>query len=348
MVKLIKINESQKKIVNGVVEYGKLREKMERLGVFDRSYGYYYTLALFAFGGLFVTGYLIYLAHGIPLLIILGVLFSFFAVQIAGMLHDAGHRAIFKSNKMNDLFGLFCGIVLAMGYSSWKAKHNMHHAHPNQEDTDPDVSIPLLSFTPERYLKKRGIAYWIRRYQSYLYFPVGTLVGFSVRGASIKYFFTHLDKKNAIELGLVLSSIFVWFILPFFIFEPQKSITLFIVVNISIGFYLLNVFAPNHKGMPQFAKGVKISFMEQQIMTSRNIYGNLLTDFIYMGLNYQIEHHLFPNTPRNKLKKITPYVIAYCRKHNLEFTRTGIIESNRIILSELHQIAVSTRPEKRG
>lgn len=102
---------------------------------------------------------------------------------------------------------------------------------------------------------------------------------------------------------------------------------------------MYNIFAPNHKGMPQLPKDIKISFMEHQIMTTRNIYGHWLTDFVYLGLNYQIEHHLFPNCPRNKLKLITPYVEDICRKMNLEFTRVSVLESNKIILSELNRIA---------
>src|SRR5260221_568858 len=126
-----------------------------------------------------------------------------------------------------------------------------------------------------------------------------------------------------------------------FIFSLAKALLVFFIVHTATGFYVSNIFAPNHKGMPQLGKHVKISFLEHQIMTSRNIYGHWLTDYVFMGLNYQIEHHLFPNTPRNKFKKITPYVMEICRRRKLEFIQTGIIESNKIILSELRRIAAS-------
>lgn len=48
-----------------------------------------------------------------------------------------------------------------MGYSEWKPKHNAHHAHTNEVEEDPDVDIPLLSFTEERYVKeKAGIGFY--------------------------------------------------------------------------------------------------------------------------------------------------------------------------------------------
>lgn len=339
MTTVIKKNKSQNEILNGIKEYGKLRQDLDKKGVFNRAYTYYAVLSLTAFAGFFITAYCLVLLKSIPLLIICALLFSFFSVQISGLLHDAGHRTVFKSSLMNDILGYICGSVLAIGYSSWKIKHNMHHSHPNQEEEDPDLELPLFSFTKERLANKKGLAYLIRRYQAYLYYPMGMFVSFSVRVESVKYMIRNWEKKKIFEAIAFGIGIIIWFALPFFFFSLSKSLLLFFVINFTSGFYLLNVFAPNHKGMPQFAKNVKISFMEQQIMTSRNIQGHWLTDFIYMGLNYQIEHHLFPNTPRNKLKKITPHVMEICKKRNLEFTQTTIIESNKIILSQLQEVA---------
>lgn len=341
MTKVIKKNSTHSQILDGISEYGKLRQHLAGKGVFERAYGYYFLLALFAFSGFFVCAYFIVTIKSIPLLIVLGMLFAFFTVQISGILHDAGHRTIFKSPFMNDIVGYICGIVLAMGYSGWKSKHNKHHAHPNQEEEDPDLEIPLLSFTQKRLANKKGLAQILRKYQAFLYYPMGSLVCFSVRIESIKFLIRNFGVGRLWEIVLLSISIFVWFAFPFIFFGFPKGIVVFLAINLTTGFYLLNVFAPNHKGMTQFAKNVKVSFMEQQIMTSRNIYGNFFTDFIYMGLNYQIEHHLFPNTARNKLKQITPYVMKICRKRNLEFTQTTIIESNKIILSELQHVARS-------
>jgi delta8-fatty-acid desaturase len=60
-----------------------------------------------------------------------------------------------------------------------------------------------------------------------------------------------------------------------------------------------------------------------------------------IGLNYQIEHHLFTHCPRNKLKLLTPYVKRICKKYGLEYTDVGIVETNKIILRELNEVALS-------
>lgn len=343
MGKLITKNKSQNEILDGVREYGKLRLKLSQQGVFDRSYSYYGGLTILFFVGFFVSSYFLVISKSPLLLILFGIIFSFFTVQLAGLLHDCGHRAIFKSTFMNDILGNIFGTFLGISYNWWKMKHNMHHSHPNQEGEDPDIEIPLISFTQKRLANKKGLAALLRKYQVYLYYPIGSLISFGVRIDSTLFITKYFNKKRVIELTILASGIFVWYALPFLIFPFTKAILLILVINFSMGFYILNVFAPNHKGMPEFAKNVKVSFLEQQIMTARNIYGNFFTDFFYMGLNYQIEHHLFPNTPRNKLKLITPYVIEICKRRNLEFTRTSILESNRIILSQLHQTALAIK-----
>lgn len=328
-------------VLDGAKAYAVLREKVKKQGIFNRSYSYYAGIICIVFLGFFISMYAIFVTKLSLLLFLWGIVFAFFSVQIGGLLHDAGHRSIFNSTKMNDFFGNIFGAFLAQDFTFWKIKHNLHHAHPNQDDADPDVKMPLLSFTKDDFDRKKGLAKILKPYQAFLYYPLGSLVVFSPRLGSLKYFMNNFKKEKIGELILFLCGFFLWFILPFLVFDPQKAFVLFIIVNATAGIYLLNVFAPNHKGMPAIGKGVKISFMEQQIMTSRNIYGHWFTDFVYMGLNYQIEHHLFPHTPRNKLKQITPFVLAFCRTKKLEYTNVSVIETNKIILSELHQIAKS-------
>ena len=326
-------------IQDGVKQYAKLSVAVSKAGILKRSYKYYLALFIFVVTGYLLSGYFIVRVNNIPLLIVLGIIFSFFMVQISGIQHDAGHRAVFKSTFMNDLLGMVCGAFIAMGYSSWKFKHNIHHAHTNQEDEDPDVDLPILSFTEKQYKSRRGLQKFLSKYQAFLYYPIGSLVAFSVRITSMRYFIKEFKTKYIGEIIILGIGIFVMFFLPFFVFNLAKATTLFIVVNVSVGFYLLNVFAPNHKGMPVIAKNQKLSFLEQQIMTSRNVIGSTIIDFVYLGLNYQIEHHLFPNCPRNNLKKLTPYIKEVCKDMKLEYTEVGVIETNKIILSELHNVA---------
>jgi fatty acid desaturase len=347
VVKVIKKDESKQEILNGTKAYIQLRQQVTEHGVLNRAYGYYTVLSLVDFFGLFFSVYQIIVTPLSFLLVFWCLVAVFFIVQFGGLFHDAGHRAIAKSTKVNDVLGFIYSTTIAMGYSYWRINHNKHHSHTNQEDEDPDLDLPLHAFTQRQFAKQKGVYKLLRKYQAYIYYPLRSLVGFTQRTDSLRYFKQERTPGAILELIVWLAAMFVWFALPFFIFPLAKAFLVFFVVHIGTGFYISNIFAPNHKGMPQLAKNVKISFLEHQIMTSRNIYGHWLTDFVFMGLNYQIEHHLFPNCPRNKLKEITPHVLEICRKMNLEYTQVTVIESNRIILATLSQVAAPKRPVKK-
>lgn len=325
---------------NGSKIYRQLRHDVTQAGILDRDYNYYTVLTIFTFFCFFLCLYLFYLQSSMLAVLISGVFLAFFIVQIGGLIHDAGHRAIFNKPKINDMFGYMCSFIIAFPYAVWKVKHNKHHAHTNESEEDPDLQIPL-AFVEDRYKNHGGIVRLVRRYQKWLYYPMGSLVSFSLR---LKAFIHYVKNYKTMGFDMTLSIIglLFWYIAPFFVFPLWKALIFLIVVNEVAGFYLLNIFAPNHKGMPQIGEDVKFSFLEQQIITSRNIYGHTLTDYVYLGLNYQIEHHLFPNCPRNKIHLIAPFVKKICKSYHLPYTQMTPLESNRFILAELDAIAKTT------
>jgi len=320
--------------------YAALRADVIDAGILHRDYRYY---AILTVSLLLATAislfYLIRLPASWPL-VAWAVAFALLAVQLCGVIHDAGHRAVFRSTALNDLLGGSVAGLLAMGFHSWRVQHNAHHAHTNVEGRDPDLDIPLHAFTLRQFRRQGGLWRYARRYQAAFFYPMRTLVVFSRRIADVGYFRRQrMSPRLLAEIALWTAGIAAWFIVPFLVFPLVKVLLLFAVVHPTMGFYLSNVFAPNHKGMPQLPEGTELSFLEHQIKTSRNITPGWFVDFVFFGLNYQIEHHLFPTCPRNKLRRITPYVRAICARTNLEYTEAGVVASNRIILGELNAIA---------
>lgn len=263
---------------------------------------------------------------------------GFFAVRMGGLMHDAGHQAIFRSEKNNDIAGYIFGTLATIAFAGWKSSHNAHHANPNQEDEDPNVELPILSFNVERYQSKKGVSKLLRKYQMYLYYPLLISVGFGMRIADIFYFKSSFKLPKLWQLEIFLIAFFCIYFLPFLVFPFAKAVVVVVVSNIVTGIYFSTIFAPNHKGMYEPKKGERMSFIKHQIITSRNINSNPITDYIFMGLNYQIEHHLFPMCPRNKLKYITPYVEKVCDDQKLDFTKVSFIRSNLIILESLKTV----------
>ncbi|MBI3397484.1 acyl-CoA desaturase [Candidatus Woesebacteria bacterium] len=330
------------KIIDGVKAYAQLSAAVNKEGILDRDYVFYTAHTSFILLGFFATLAVIYFTQNLYIVTLLCLVFGFFAVQIAGLVHDAGHRTVFNSTKNNDLFGYFCSAFVVIPFSRWKTRHNAHHANPNEEGEDPDINIPVVSFTEEHLRSRSKFERSLLKYQAYIYYPILTLTAFAER--NIQFIFNgdySLKKKNTVELILFIFGFCLWFVVPFLVFPFAKAAIVFLVSNLMTGFYIGNIFAPNHKGMPEVKKGVKLSFFEHQIITTRNVRGSKINDLVYMGLNYQMEHHLFPNCPRNKLKLITPHLKKMCKQMGLEYTETGVIESNKIIVSELNKIAAA-------
>ncbi len=329
-------------LVEGARVYAELKKTVEEEGILDRDYGYYAKMAVFAFGGFFVSAYFIFITSSLWLVTLWGLVFTFFTIQVGGFFHDAGHRAIFKSIKWNNFVGHISSFFLVDSIDRWMFVHNQHHANTNEEGGDPDLEVPLHSFTTSRFMQEKGIAGLFKKYQVYTYYPFRCLIIITRRTASFIYLIQELNFKNSWRLVSFIVGFVVWYVLPFIYFDAAKTAVVLLSVNIPLGFYLSSVFAPNHKGMPEIKKGMKLSFLEQQIITARNLKGGFLTELVFIGLNWQIEHHLFTMCPRNKMKLVTPHVKKICRKYGLEYTEVGIIATNRIILNELKQIALTT------
>jgi fatty acid desaturase len=254
--------------------------------------------------------------------------------------HDAGHQAIFSSRKWNDLAGEISCTFLGIGYRTWCRQHNEHHAHPNQEGFDTDIDIPFHAFTTIGFLHQKTWLQRIARYQAWLFYPARILVIFTRRGASLQYFWAErLDVRMVCEILLWCVSAGCWFLLPILVFPLGKALLVLATVHITMGIYLSNVFAPNHKGMPQVAREGQFSFLEQQVVTTRNVKPGPITDFVHMNLNYQIEHHLFPTCPRRNLKRLTPYVLRACEDLGLSYTQVSLVNSHRSIVSRLAWVA---------
>lgn len=294
------------------------------------------------------------LAAGVGLLFILDNLFlqlldavflAFVFVQISLLAHDCGHRQFtFKKAWKNDAMILFLGnLSLGVSQQWWIDKHNAHHGHPNQMDVDPDIDIPLLAFEEEQIHDKRGIAKFIVKYQAIMIFPLAFLQAVSMHLSSARFILGNEAKKPVTEAVVILAHFAIYFGVIFTLLNPVNAI-LFVVVHRGLyGMYMVSIFAPNHKAMPILGRDLEVDFLHRQVLTSRNVLSHPITDFWYGGLNYQIEHHLFPRMPRNRLREAQPIVQEFCRKHEIGYHETSVLQSYGEILTHLHAIGKPLR-----
>ena len=265
-------------------------------------------------------------------------------VQIGFVGHDTGHAQVARRGWKRELISLIHGNVL-LGVSAgwWVDKHNRHHSRPNQLDLDPDIDIPIIAFSPEQAERMRGLTRLIGKYQAYFLFPLFTLEGFSLRLSSLSFLLRRDVKHRALELSLLVAHV-AWYGGLLVILLGVWPALLFVVVHQALfGVYMSSVFAPNHKGMLVLEKDSELDFLRRQILTARNVRAHPLIDFWYGGLNYQIEHHLFPSMPRANLKKAQTIVKSFCAAHAIPYHETGMLRSYGEILHYLHEVAAPLR-----
>jgi fatty acid desaturase len=121
----------------------------------------------------------------------------------------------------------------------------------------------------------------------------------------------------------------------FWVLSPVKAIAFIAVHQAAFSLYLGCSFAPNHKGMRLMERGCEMPFAQRQVVTARNLSGGRWVGFVFGGLNYQIEHHLFPTMPRPNLARAQEMVRAFCAENQLGYAEAGPISSFRQIVRGL-------------
>jgi fatty acid desaturase len=326
-------------------EYTQLSRQLKQAGLLERRHGWYAAK---------IGLNLLLLAAGWVAFAILGeswwqlLTAAYLAVvftQLAFLGHDAGHRQIFRSRRANDLVGLVhANLLTGISFGWWVPKHNAHHTNPNHEDLDPDISITALAFTPDQASSKHGLVRMIARYQGWLFFPLLLLEAAHLHLASAKAIIRggH-SRANLLEGLLLLIHVAAYLAALLVVLSPLQAVLFLAVQQGLFGLYLGCSFAPNHKGMPTLTQADELDFLRRQVLTSRNVAGSRPVDFVLGGLNYQIEHHLFPNMPRPNLRRAQPLVRAFCHQHGLPYTEASLFGSYAEAIRHLHTVGAPLR-----
>jgi fatty acid desaturase len=270
----------------------------------------------------------------------MGVLFT----QYAFMGHEASHRQIFDSPKVNDTVARWlCDLVVGISYSWWMNKHSRHHAQPNTIDRDPDIDKDFLVFQEKQARELRGVAAWLAPRQGWIFFPALTLEGMNLHMQAFRTVLGrgHVDRRALEIVLLAIRNLGYWAVV--FTFLPVGMGFAFLGIQMAIfGVYMGVSFAPNHKGMPQIPANAKVDFLRRQVITSRNIHGLGMTTFMG-GLNYQIEHHLFPSMARPYLKRAGEIVREYCAALDVPYTSVELFTSYGIVIRYFNSVGLAAR-----
>ncbi|KAF4408050.1 MULTISPECIES: acyl-CoA desaturase [Streptomyces] len=326
-------------------EFTPLLRDVRQQGLLDRRTGWYArTMAANALGlsavvtGMALTGDSWWVLALAPVLAVL-------CARTAFIGHDAGHAQISGSRVTNRRIGLVHGnLLLGMSYGWWNDKHNRHHANPNHIDKDPDVAADVLVFTSGQAATRTGFRGLLTRHQAWLFLPLTLLEGLALKVYGFQYLRGRTGRERLVEGGLLVAhaagyATLLWSTMPL-----AHALVFAALHQALFGLHLGLAFAPNHKGMDMpDPRGAKRGHLRRQVLTSRNIRGGVLTDWFLGGLNYQIEHHLFPGMPRPNLRHARSVVKAHCHDLGVPYTETGFADSYRQALRHLHEVGEPLR-----
>jgi fatty acid desaturase len=326
-------------------EYAQLSRQVKQAGLLERRPGYY-IWKIAATVVLLAAGWAAFVLVGdswwqLGVAAFLAVMFT----QVGFLGHDAGHRQVFRSQQASYVAGLLLGnlgIGLSCGW--WVGKHNRHHARPNTEGADPDIAISALAFTAAQARAGQGAARLVYRCQAYLFFPMllGEAVG--MHAASIRALSSQAARHRSWEAALLGAHVAGYLTAVLLVLSPVKAMVFILAQQGLFGLYLGCSFAPNHKGMPILGPADHSDFLRRQVLTSRNVRGGWLTDLALGGLNYQIEHHLFPSMPRPSLRRAQALVAAFCKQKGLPYCQASLAGSYAQALHHLNTTGRAARP----
>jgi fatty acid desaturase len=333
----------------GGSDYAALLSLVREAGLLQRCLPFYWTL----FGILMVASGTVVTVMAmvgdswwqLPLAALAGLLMA----QFGFLAHEASHREIFAGGRANDRAGLFLGAaIVGVSFSWWKTGHVRHHADPNTLSKDPSVRRGAFAFTAEDAAATRGITAWYTRRQAWFLFPLLLLAGVNMQVQSVGAVIRAARTDGRWREASVLIGRDLAYLTVVYLCLPPGKATALVAVQVAVfGIATASAFIPNHVGMPMLPAGSRAGFLLRQIITSRNIGGGAPITALMGGLNFQIEHHLFPSMPRPHLAAASRLVRAYCRDHGISYTVTSLPTAYADVLRYLDAVGVSALREAR-
>ncbi|KAJ3026610.1 UNVERIFIED_CONTAM: hypothetical protein HDU68_005390 [Siphonaria sp. JEL0065] len=330
-----------------------LREKLIKMGAFESNklYYAYKIVSTFAICAASAALLILYGQTSTLAVVAAGSLMALFWQQSGWLAHDFLHHQVFKNRFYGDLVGYIVGNVWqGFSVSWWKDKHCTHHSVPNIHGEDPDINtMPFLAWSEHALelfhnVKDADVARFFVAYQPALFFPILGVARLAWCTSSVRFNLGDkvINKTQALVEKLTLAIHYVWLLALTFTFcTPLRGLLFLTIAECGCGLLLAFVFTVNHNGMPVYSaeEAKKFDFYELQIITGRDVISNTFSDWFTGGLNYQIEHHMFPTLPRHNFWMSQPLVEELCKKHNVTFHKTTLLGGTAEILGRLSQLS---------
>lgn len=281
-----------------------------------------------------MAGIAIFMTWHYPAVRALGILVSSFGCMGVGTnTHTSTHYGTSNKRWVNQALSYF-GYPMFLGLSAtyWWHKHvALHHPSPNVVGVDEDSDLlPWFAFTMDEVRASRGVRRFYYEHLQFWLFPLALAVNtFSIQVGGWKYLIEMLfDSKRRraahwIDLGALIMHYVMWIGIPLLFWPVPAVIGFYVVRNIALGYAMYAILAPGH--FPAEAQRStdevrhSTDFFVVQTAGTVSFRTGWLGRFLCSGLDYQIEHHLFPNISHVHYRAVSMEVQKFCAEQGLPY-----------------------------
>jgi fatty acid desaturase len=246
--------------------------------------------------------------------------------------HEAGHRSFAAGPRTNELaYHLTFPLIAGIGGLHWKHKHNvLHHGHPNVIGKDTDLELWPLALTAEAHARaSRPLRWFQRRLQAWAFWPITTFLTFEMRFESMRHLGRLVRAKGVtraivVDVACMVGHYALWFGVGAWTIGLGPTLAIYLLVFAWVGVFAAAIFAPAHMGLTVVTPPAH--GWRHQLETTRNLRQPELVRWFMIGLDRQIEHHLFPSIPHQHLGRASAIVQAWCARIGAPWREIGHLE----------------------
>jgi len=283
--------------------------------------------------------------------------------------HDLGHNCVTGIRKIDYSIAIFyASFIGGLSISWWKDSHNVHHIVTNHPEHDPDIQhFPFLAVTTQlckslystyhkKVMKYDWVAKMLVSFQHYSFLPILSFGRFNLQAQSLLFLLNFKERRERrfIELfgmGFFFYWFGYWLICSHISSLPLRVLYLYTAYASTTLLHLqitLSHFAMSTDTIPNEL------FLLKGLRTTMNVDCPAYLDWVHGGLQFQVEHHLFPRMPRVHLRKVMPLVKQFCEENGLDYYSYGFFSGNSLVFGVLKDVAdqvklicTSANPQKR-
>lgn len=282
------------------IAFRELREQLEKDGWWERDFVHEATL-LGIFASLVIGSFAT--AHTLPGV---SIVLTGLAMTNAGWL---GHDYVHGVDKFCEKMRFFVALAGGLGATWWSDKHNKHHALTNEMGVDEDIATDpfLYPWAPD---PKHDSP--LRKIQHLIFFIPFSFLFALWRFDTMQVIVTAVEEKRPDAKKELYALLAHYAILLTFL-----PINVWLPATLFSGLLSALIVTPTHQSEEMFAE-YQPDFVTAQFESTRNaVMTNPFSEWLWGGMQYQLEHHLFPSMPRSKYPKLRPILTKFAEENDI-------------------------------